>query len=72
MLYDNASVYLNGEVFAGLADHPALMALSPAAVRGGVPKPTLRLLHQVSDGSVACRIFQRILSLNPSRVRRVP
>ena len=48
MLYDNASVYLNGEVFAGLAEHPALAALADhrRLSAAALPGPTLRLLHQ--------------------------
>ena len=49
MLYDSASVYLNGEVIAALADHPALATLAdrrrlPAVA--ALPKATLRLLHE--------------------------
>lgn len=48
MLYDNASVYLNGEVIATLADHPALATLADSrrlSAVGTLPKATLRLLH---------------------------
>jgi 50S ribosomal protein L16 3-hydroxylase len=49
MLYDSASVYLNGELIAARADHAVLATLAdrrrlPAIA--GLPKATLRLLHE--------------------------
>jgi hypothetical protein len=49
MLYDSAGVYLNGELIAALAEHPALATLAdrrhlPAIA--GLPKATLHLLHE--------------------------
>jgi 50S ribosomal protein L16 3-hydroxylase len=49
MLYDNDNVYMNGEVIAALADHPALAALADRRRLPGIaalPKATLRLLHE--------------------------
>ena len=49
MLFDNVGVYLNGEVIAALAEHPALATLAdrrrlPAIA--ALPKASLRLLHE--------------------------
>ena len=49
MLYDNASVYLNGEVIAALAGHPALATLADRrrlSAIAGLPEATWRLLHE--------------------------
>jgi hypothetical protein len=49
MLYDSASVYLNGEVIAALADYPALAMLADRrrlSAVAALPKATLRLLHE--------------------------
>ncbi len=49
MLYDSASVYLNGEVIAALADHPVLATLADRrrlSAVAALPKATLRLLHE--------------------------
>ena len=48
MLYDSASVYLNGEAMAALADHPALATLADRrrlSAVAALPEGTLRLLH---------------------------
>ena len=49
MLYDSASVYLNGEVMAAVADHPALATLADRrrlSAVAALPQATLRLLHE--------------------------
>ena len=48
MLYDTASVFMNGQVIAALADHPALAMLADRRQLldvGGLSAPTLRILH---------------------------